>query len=208
MSTRRTAQTARQRGVTLIELIVFMVIVSVGVVGLLSVTRATVQFSSDPMMRKQMVTIAESLLNEVLQQAFTYCDPDDAQALSATSAVVGPTGCATTVEGAGPEAAFGTQPNAETRYQNLNGGNSQFDNVNDYDGFAMPDANCAGICDAQDSTAPIAALAGYSARVAVTPSGALFGLPAADALLVTVTVQNASQADFVLSGYRFRYAPR
>lgn len=201
-----------QLGATLIELVIFIVIISVGVVGLVSVTGSLTRFSPDPMIRKQMVAIAESLLHEVLQQPFTFCDPDDAQALTATSAVVSVAGCAIRVEALGPEAAFGTQANIETRYTNLNGGNSQFDNVNDYNGFTMPDANCAGICSAEDSTTPIAALAGYGASVAVTPVGAtLFGLAAAaagDVLQVTVTVTRAGQNNFNLTGYRFRYAPR
>lgn len=197
-----------QRGVSLIELIVFIIIVSVGVVGLISVTGSLNRSSADPMLRKQMVAIAESLLNEVLHQPFTYCDPNDAQVSTATGAIVGAAGCAVRVEALGPDTAFGTQLNAETRYQNLNGGNSPFDNVNDYNGFVMPDANCAGICDAQDSTVPIAALAGYAATVAIAPAGAAFSVAADAALQVTVTVTRAGQDNFVLTGYRFRYAPR
>ena len=71
---------------TLVELIVFIVVVSVGVVGLLSVSGPMLRNSADPMVRKQMTVIAESLLNEVMQQPYTYCDPDDANYLSATSA--------------------------------------------------------------------------------------------------------------------------
>ena len=61
----------RQRGVTLIELIVFIVIVSVGLVGILSVLNLTTRSSADPLIRKQMLAIAEGLLDEVAAQPLT-----------------------------------------------------------------------------------------------------------------------------------------
>lgn len=55
-----------QRGFTMIELIIFIVVVSVGIAGILSVMNTTVKSSADPMLRKQSVAIAESMLEEVL----------------------------------------------------------------------------------------------------------------------------------------------
>ena len=66
--------TESQRGFTLIELIIFIVVVSVGLAGILSVMNTTVKSSADPMVRKQTVAIAESLLEEILLK--DYCDPD------------------------------------------------------------------------------------------------------------------------------------
>lgn len=71
MSTRR----PRQRGVTLIELIVFIVIVSVAVVGVLQALRMSSANSADPLRRKQALMIAEGLMEEVQLAKFTYCDP-------------------------------------------------------------------------------------------------------------------------------------
>ncbi len=62
------------RGVTLIELIIFIVIISAGVLGILSVLNITSKGSADPMVRKQAMTMAEAILEEVL--AKNYCDPD------------------------------------------------------------------------------------------------------------------------------------
>jgi len=56
----------RQRGFTLIELIIFIVVVSVGLAGILSVMNTVVKSSADPMVRKQTIAIAESLLEEIL----------------------------------------------------------------------------------------------------------------------------------------------
>lgn len=74
MSSRAVRQGARQRGVTLIELIVFIIIISVGLVGILGVMNATTRASADPLARKQAVALAEAVLDEVL--AKNYCDPD------------------------------------------------------------------------------------------------------------------------------------
>jgi MSHA pilin protein MshD len=63
-----------QRGFTLIELIIFIVVVSVGLVGILKVMDVTVASSADPMVRKQAMALADSILEEILGKA--YCDPD------------------------------------------------------------------------------------------------------------------------------------
>ena len=55
-----------QHGVTLIELIVFIVIISVGLAGILAVMNVTVSASANPMARKQAMTMAEAVLEEVL----------------------------------------------------------------------------------------------------------------------------------------------
>lgn len=65
-------------GFTLIELIIFIVVVSAGLAGILSVMNTTVKSSADPMVRKQAIALAESVLEEVLQKA--YADPDGTNA--------------------------------------------------------------------------------------------------------------------------------
>lgn len=65
---------SRQRGFTLIELIIFIVIVSVGLAGILSVMNTVVASSADPIVRKQAIAIAESLLEEIVLKE--YANPD------------------------------------------------------------------------------------------------------------------------------------
>lgn len=171
-----------QRGITLVEQIVFIVVVSIGVVGLISALSPLIKSSADPMRTKQMVAIAEGLLNEILHQPFTWCDPDDPAAPTAQSYA----GCAdpqnTGTHGAGESRLAGT-----------------FDNVEDYGGYAATD-----IADAAGNNA----MSGYDARVAITPVGTALGLVNNRAALsVTVTVTHGSES-FALTGYRFRYAPR
>ena len=55
----------RQAGLSLIELVMFIVIVGVAVAGVLSVMNVTTRHSADPMIRKQAQAIAESLLEEI-----------------------------------------------------------------------------------------------------------------------------------------------
>lgn len=71
-----------QSGVSLIELIMFILIISIGIVGILSVMNVTSQHSADPMVRKQAIAIAESLLEEILVKDFT--DPDGVTATEAS----------------------------------------------------------------------------------------------------------------------------
>lgn len=64
----------RQQGFTLIELIIFIVVVGAGLAGILSVMNQVVRHSADPLLTKQAVALADSVLEEVLQKAFA--DPD------------------------------------------------------------------------------------------------------------------------------------
>lgn len=177
----------RERGVSLVELILFILIVSIGIVGILGVLNLTASKSSDPLIRKQVLAVAEALLEEVELMPFTYCDPDDANAATATAVVVGAGGCATTVEALGPEPG-------ESRYSTT----SPFDNVNDYNGFSM-----SGIRDL--SNTPIAGLAGYTATVSITNGG--LGLAGAEVLQIVVTVTGPGNESATLNGYRTRYVP-
>jgi MSHA pilin protein MshD len=62
------------QGFTLIEMIIFIVIVGIGVAGILSVYSTNIRSSADPIIRKQALAIAESLLEEILLKEFK--DPD------------------------------------------------------------------------------------------------------------------------------------
>ena len=173
---------ARQQGISLIEMIMFIIIVSIGVVALLAVFSTTSRKSADPMIQKQMLAIAEALLEEVESKPFTYCDPDDANATTASSAA----GCATLPEAMGPEGG-------ETR-----SGATSFDNVNDYG----PSLTINPFTDITGTTT----IPGYAATVTVAAS-ALNGIAATDALQITVTVSGPGNSSLALQGHRTLYAP-
>lgn len=67
-----------QQGMTLIELVLSIVIISVAVVGVMQSSSFSVGRSADPLLQYQSIAIAESYLEEVLLQA--YADPDGVEA--------------------------------------------------------------------------------------------------------------------------------
>lgn len=186
----------RQSGLTLIELILFIVIVGIAVSGVLGVMTLTTRNSADPQLRKQAIAIAESLMEEVQLARMTYCDPADANAMEANGAA----GCASLPETVGREAG-NTRP---------------YDNVNDY--VAAFGANTS--FTPADSTGVITDAAGnaivttgaYRAFVRVDADANLNGIAGSgtadtDLLKVTVTVTYGNNESVVLESYRTRYAP-
>ena len=74
-----------ERGLSLIELVVFIVVLAIGVTGVAILFNQMTRSSVDPVVRKQALAIATSLMEEVELHAFTYCDPDDPAVTTATS---------------------------------------------------------------------------------------------------------------------------
>lgn len=169
----------------MVELLIFIVVVSSALLAVLAALQPGSQASADPMLRRQALAIAEALLEEAMLMPHTWCDADDANVETASGAA----GCATTPEAIGAEAGEG-------RFAP-----PSFDHVNDYHGYTM-----AGIVDLTNT--PIAALAGYGASVVVAP-GDLGGITAAsgDALRITVTVTGPHDTRVTLDGWRTRHAP-
>lgn len=187
---------ASQRGVTLVELIVFIVVVGTAAMGVLLAIDVANRSSADPMIQKQALAVAEALLEEVQLQPFTHCDPDDPNAATAlgaadcTGGAGGPNDENRLVAGQlGPEAG-------ETR----SSATTPFDHASDYNGLVIG----PGITDV--SGAAIAGLEAYTASIAVA-NQALGAIPASDALFITVTVTAPGDTIVVLNGYRVRYAP-
>ena len=166
-----------QSGLTLVELIVFIVIVGVALAGVLTVLNHATRHSADPLPRKQALAIAEALLEEVMLQPFTWCDPDDPNAATATAYA----GCTVAENNLAPEAG-------EARASA-----TPLDNVNDYNGLTTI-TNIAG-----------GGAATYAANVTVAQSS-LNGIAADASLLITVSV-TAGGETIQLQGYRTRYSP-
>jgi len=95
-----------RRGFTLIELIISILVVSIALIGVLSVMNLTTVKSPDPMVREQAVAIAESYMEEILLR---WYDEDAVPGTIDTEGAWGPEG-------------------GESR--------STYDDVNDYDGLS------------------------------------------------------------------------
>jgi MSHA pilin protein MshD len=178
-----------QRGFTLIELVIFIIVVGVGLAGVLSVFNLTVFRSADPMVRKQMLSIAEALLEEVEMQPFSYCDPTDASVTTAASTA----DCApSTVETLGVEAG-------ETRSSSTN----PFNNVSDYSGLATidPVTDISGTHSYADYSATVSLTAEALDTIASNSTPATM-----EALRITVIVNHGSDS-LRLDGYRARHSP-
>lgn len=194
----------RARGVTLIELILFMAIIAIALGGIIAVMNFTSQRSSDPVRRKQALIIAEGLLEEIELARFTYCDPTDPDAGDATR-VKSSADCHTAPEawGQGGAEPVNTRP---------------YDNVNDYVAAAntLSAAFNDGSGNLLDANGNALNVSGYSARVSITPAalgpnGAVIGTTGGssadtEVLRIAVEVDYDGQS-LVLEGYRTRYAP-
>ncbi|MFZ2540647.1 MAG: prepilin-type N-terminal cleavage/methylation domain-containing protein [Gallionella sp.] len=183
----------KQRGISLIELIMFIVIVSVALAGILLVMNTVTRSSVDPLIHKQALAIAESLLEEIELQPFTFCDPDDPAAALIGTVDTSPCTTPPGGEALGPEAG-------EDRYSTTN----PYDNVNDYHGFGMA---AGAILDIGGISTGVN---GYTlAPIVITPVGLALGLPlVSDALQITVSVTGPNNVPVVIEGIRTRYSPR
>jgi MSHA pilin protein MshD len=193
----------RARGLTLVELILFMMIIAIALGGIITVMNLTSTRSADPVRRKQALIIAEGLLEEIELAKFTYCDPVDPDAGDAAK-VKSSADCHTAPEawGQGGAEPVNTRP---------------YDNVNDY--VAAANTLTAAFNDGSgalaDANGNALGVTGYAARVRIAPatlgpSGAAIGSAgsAADSEVLRITVQvDYDGQSLVLEGYRTRYAP-
>ena len=180
---------ARRSGLSLIELLVFIVVVGVALAGVLSAINVGARASADPMVRKQALAAAESLLEEIEQQPFTFCDPRDTSAPTAVSAA----GCSAT--------SFSMDNTVNWAAGKSRYGPTFFDNVADYHNFAM-NGSLSDVFQQSSSR-----LNGYSAAVSVSQVGTGFGLANnADALRIDVTISGSGES-VTLTGFRFRHSP-
>src|SRR5512139_3021319 len=114
---------SRQGGFSLLETVIFIVVLGIGIAGLAVLYNQLTVASVDPLIRKQALAIASCLMEEIQLRPFTYCDPDDPLVYTETL----PSGCS----GAASREAAVIGPEAgETRYVD-----PRFDNVSDYHGF-------------------------------------------------------------------------
>jgi MSHA pilin protein MshD len=178
--------------------VIAIMIVSVSVAGVLMLFSNSVRNSADPMVRKQAIAIAESMLNEVMAQPYTYCDPQDA-ANEAATPPASTAACTGGVDGSQDAGSLGPLPSGEGRFNAIN----PFDNVADYHRYATN-----GVVYGMDNGLdPIPEFDRYSVQVTVARAGGTFNLPSGAALRVDVRVTSPRGDTVTLTGYRFRYAP-
>lgn len=202
----------RQHGLTMVELVMFIVIVGIAAAGILQVMDLTNRGSTDPIRRKQAMLIAEAYMEEVQQAQFTACDPTDTNAMTATNNGLAPQ------NDPNPERYCADNGKVE-RFGREAGEIRPFDNVNDYvaAGYNPGDAVRAfadgGGIDTDVAGVALGAelgnvqLGDFKTTLALR-NVALNGIAPQDVLEITITVNYGSGESVVLQGYRTRYEPR
>ena len=71
MCTDRKSRRAGPAGFTLIEAVMFIVIVGAGLAGVLTVLNLTAERSADPMLMKQSTALGEAFIDEILSRAYS-----------------------------------------------------------------------------------------------------------------------------------------
>jgi len=177
-----------QAGLSFIELVASIVIISVATFGLMLAVTSTVNRSANPMVETQAAAVAGAYLEEAMLADF--CDP--AFNPDGNSATTCRNECATRACSGG---CGGTVFSAES-------GRASFDDVCDYNGL-----NDSGARDRNGNT--IAGLSGYSVSVRIADDSAVtLGAPALSAtagqvVRIEVQVSNPSlESPVTLTGYR------
>lgn len=232
-SVQQTFKSKKQHGFTLVELVIFIMLVSTAIVGVLNIMQISSRESGNPLIQKQALSIAQGLMQEVTNKSFTYCDPDDTKGFynpsdpdpAKSKMQAGPPATCDEVlqsDGStrnpdapllGPDQQDG---GLESRYTT----DRQFDEVKDYNNFTM---NAATNGYRDPSNTPVIGLKNYIVRILVErPDTDWNGIPRNEVLHIRVRVGHASfctEADVLdgtkelvppcieLDTYRTRYAP-
>jgi MSHA pilin protein MshD len=173
----------RQRGVTLVELIVSIVVISIGLAGVLVAMDRNTRSTGNPMIWHQAIAVGEAYMEEILLKPF-----DENRASG------------------NPEAPASPSPDPGETDRTL------FDDVNDYHNMinngcinTTPACPALGDCPCNQKGDPIAGLRGYNITVTVDPTTTINGLGGGEVELVTVTVSGPNNTNVLLSGYRTDY---
>lgn len=195
-----------ETGFSLIELLMYVIVVGVALAGLATLYVNTVVGSHEPLQRERARTVATSYLEEVLGKPWNENSPAGGGCVETGSgrctsycAAFTPASCPSPVclkVGAtctpAASAAAGGADAGEP-------GRADYDDVDDFDGLSdCPPADVTG--------SPIGGLGGFCASVAVgAPAAAWNGLPAADTRLIEVTVTTPGGEPIVLHAYRLNF---
>lgn len=208
-----------QEGLSLIELVIFIVILSISLTSITLVYINTTRESADPLMRIKSIELAQLMLNEVLLKRYDEQTPVGGGCVRPNLPVpVTPTRCNSGID-AETDATFGAETDETSRIY--------FDDVDDFHNqlycgdnvvaanTACPTLSCQVLQD--ESGVDISALyAGFSVCFNVSFAGGIsseisFGFPAAqavpdnDAKRIDVFVTDPVKSKISLTAYSLNY---
>lgn len=171
--------TCRRRsaaGFSLVELVIFIVVVSIGLFGIISVLNVTVRGSSDPLLAKQALTVAESLMEEIQGKDFDNTSHGSSDFVPST-------------------------PPAVSERQNFD----NVADFNNYGAASLsPTVLRAGLYDIAGNA--IAMLANYRLLVTVAqPPAAFEGIATGNVWVISVQVTDSSNQTYTVTGYRINH---
>lgn len=204
----------QQKGASLVELVIFIVIIAVALTGVMVVYINTTKHSADPMVRIRSIELAQSTLEEIMLKAY-----DDATPVGG--------GC---VRFAAASACPNGNPTAATETLGLiaeegNNNRQLFDDVDDYHNrlycgqnvvaanTACPGLVCQTMQDESGDSNIATIYRGYSVCIQVSfAGGELVAAPGTgtavatnDAKRIDVTVTDPLNSRINLSAYRLNY---
>ncbi len=177
------ASRSRQRGVTLLETVMSIVIGGIVLASIAGAIAWAASRSGDTWPQKQALALAESLMSEIALKPYSRCDADGPPPEGSSTCVI--------ADGPGPEGG-------ESRFSYT----TPFDHPNDYAGFSMPSPPGFRKLDGT----VLAGLDNYATAVSVQAQ-ALDGIAAGEGLLVEVTVTGPAGTSIRVQSFRARYAP-
>lgn len=204
-----------QRGFTLIETVIFIMVLAVGLTGLVSLSTTVTKDSAAPLIRERTLVIAHGYMDEIISKRWhentpvgggcidsdgnlatpgdsctAYCSVlSDFQCSRSKCNLTAPANCQAANVLAGPLAPEG----AETR--------AIFDDIDDYNGIGTPPQDIFGN--------PVPGYAGYTVGVVVGAHpgapGLWNGIPSADVRRIAVSVTNPLGETLTLVSYRVNF---
>lgn len=185
----------KKYGLSLIEAIVFILIISVGLTGIISVYLRSTSNSANTMLSLKTVELAHSLMDEILSKGYDEQTPAGGGCIGTVN-----TACNSSVS----VSTFGIDA-GESR--------SRFDDVDDYhdiaycgDGITSPDATCTAGCNTlidETGTDISAQYPGYSICIQTTFAGTQMNnytiLAPTTNTPATVLLNDAKRIDIIIS---------
>ncbi len=206
----RDEQNRRQLGVTLIEMVIFIVIVGIAVTAVMSVYISTTRTGADPMVRIRGIELGKSILEEILLKAYDNSTPLGGGCVQFSAGSRCTSGPSATAQSA---AGFGSD--GETR--------ATFNDVDDYQNLAYcganvsaADAACTRPCQPllDEAGNDISAhYAGYAVCIRISFAGTEVNntsppgvsVLAHDAKRIDVIVTDHIKSRYLLSAYRLNF---
>lgn len=168
-----------QRGFTLIEMVIVIVLVGAMMAGMTALFMKNVGDSHRPFLRQKALAVANAFMDEIIRKKWNEASPLGG-------------GCVNTGSGSCPAGlpviAIGTDGQTRPIY----------DDIDDYHGI-----NQSPPRDSSDTNMP--GYTGFTVNVTVTQPGAWNGIPAADVRLITVNVTSSSNEAIAVSAYRVNF---